>query len=469
MKDRILFLLALLIFSAVPGQNRTNIWYFGREAGIDFNSGTAVPDTNSVIDQWEGSSVICDTSGQLLMYTNGIAVYDANHDTMPSLTGPFSSNKLDGHQSSTQSALIVPQPGNDSIYYIFTTPHSAHQTGFRYSIVNLNLNGGMGDVITLNVPLVTPVPEKVTAVHHANQKDIWVVTRIWDTDEFYAYLLTDSGLSAPVVSHIGVVQNLMPSAGINGQLKASPHGNKLAQGIYSSPGLVELFDFDDSTGMISNLVSISPPTNTPVYGLEFSPDGRILYVLYQYSSEIYQYDLLAGSPSAIVGSGQLVATTQSNMSHAMQLAPDGKIYIVNTSQFLSVIANPNVWGSGCNYSDNSFSLDGKWGNLGLPNIVQSYVKGPSKPLSIVDRPRIEDAAKLYPNPVHDHAMLSFENDLHEPVTIDLFDVQGKMVMHQEGITGNELQISRGRLKSGVYSYRITKSGKLFDSGRFMLD
>ena len=59
-----------------------------------------------------------------------------------------------GNSSSTQSALIVQKPGSNNIYYIFTTDASGGQNGFQYSIVDMTLNGGLGDATTINVLLI---------------------------------------------------------------------------------------------------------------------------------------------------------------------------------------------------------------------------------------------------------------------------------------------------------------------------
>ncbi|MFC7667853.1 hypothetical protein ACFQT0_10980 [Hymenobacter humi] len=50
----------------------------------------------------------------LLFYTNGETVWNRKHQPMPN------GRKLMGSGSSTQSALIVPDPGSGNVFYIFT-------------------------------------------------------------------------------------------------------------------------------------------------------------------------------------------------------------------------------------------------------------------------------------------------------------------------------------------------------------
>ena len=94
--------------------NEGNIWYFGYNAGLDFNSGFPVLLNNGQLSTYEGCASICDNNGNILFYTDGMVVYNSNHITMPNGTG------LLGNNSSTQSSIIVKKPLSNSIYYIFT-------------------------------------------------------------------------------------------------------------------------------------------------------------------------------------------------------------------------------------------------------------------------------------------------------------------------------------------------------------
>src|SRR5690606_29080315 len=71
---------------------------------------------------------------------------------------------------------------------------------------------------------------RMTAVHHENGKDVWVITRRhWTGDSLMlAYLLTDTGLSAQPVTSI-VPVNFGNGISQAGQLKASFNGKYLAE------------------------------------------------------------------------------------------------------------------------------------------------------------------------------------------------------------------------------------------------
>ena len=91
---KLLFIL-LLVSSAVFAQ-QGNIWYFGNQAGLNFNSNPVVPLTNGAMSTNEGCASISNSSGQLLFYTDGTKAWNANHVAMPNANGTVSSGGLGG-------------------------------------------------------------------------------------------------------------------------------------------------------------------------------------------------------------------------------------------------------------------------------------------------------------------------------------------------------------------------------------
>lgn len=363
------FIFIFLFFNSVYSfsQKEFNIWYFGDKAGVDFNSGTPLVLTNSNMNALEGCASICDSSGSLIFYTNGIEVRDQNHQIMPNGSG------LSGHNSSSQSAIIVKKPGNDSIYYIFTTGADASLQGLRYTEIDITLNNGLGDVNgNKNVPVLSSVFEKVTSVRHSNQLDYWIITHKFGTNSFYCYLYTANGLSnVPIISSVGNVINGYHINAI-GYLKASLKGDRLAMANFGI-NTVSVFDFDKTTGIVSNAMIFSTPPISSQYGVEFSPDGSFLYVsAYVVAATVYQYNLDLGSYNAIANSvniiGQGIGT-----GAALQLGPDMKIYhSCNFGNHLGVIDNPNAAGTKSYYIAQGVYLNGRISRVGLPYYDKSF-------------------------------------------------------------------------------------------------
>jgi len=356
----VLFLLLLSV--GTQAQNRANHWYFGYNAGVDFNSGTPVAVTNGQLYTNEGCATISDNGGNLLFYTDGVNVYNKTHQLMPNGTGLY------GDSSSTHSAVIVPFPGSSTLYYIFTVDvirvfnRIVPTNGLQYSIVDMSLDGGMGDISTKNIQLISKTPEKVVAYKKSGSNDYWVISQNYNSNEFVAFEVTAAGISnTPVISSAGIGNG--PDYRTTGQIKISPDGTRLATANVSE---LEIFDFDEITGKISNPITI-PGVNP--FGIEFSPDGNLIYIAYMRG--VSQLNLKAGSATDIANS-RVVLMSANESFGSLQLGPDGKIYGVKVrKEYLDVIHNPNGLGTACDYRYNDFYLNGRMGFLGLPTFISN--------------------------------------------------------------------------------------------------
>src|ERR1043165_5640280 len=176
------FILAFPLTFAFAQIKYGNTWYFSTSRGIDFNSGTAVLLTTSGMSEYEGcSSISSKTTGHILMYTDGMSVWGANHAVMPNGTG------LQSTYAAGQQGLIVPDPGDTNKYYLFTSGeyYSAGIDGYRYNIIDMTLNGGLGDVTaTKNFLLYSPASEKLCAITTSTGDGYWVATHEFNTNNF---------------------------------------------------------------------------------------------------------------------------------------------------------------------------------------------------------------------------------------------------------------------------------------------
>lgn len=409
------------------GQGEANNWYFGRNAGITFNTNPPSPNTNGALNTLEGCSSISDTGGNLLFYTDGRTIWDRNHNIMPN-ANYFGGTGLHGDPSSTQSGLIVPHPTLSDLYYVFTVDEPHHQNanafpnsgpadangnplpnyqegeqftvpqeddgfnnGFNYSMVDMSLRNGFGDVIesSRNSPLVTydsdndedikfKSSEKITAVAGADCNSIWVITHF--KDKFYSFLIDENGVdTTPVVSQ------LPPFIGLNGYrrnaigyIKASPDGEKLiianlqTSNNSGGNGNVYLYDFNDATGEVTNPISLIQ--NVSPYGVEFSPDSEKAYASVTVGQQvfIYQWNLTAVN----IPNSLFVQNTSMTQATALQLGPNGKIYTPQIGQpILNVINNPNELGGNMGYTASlglgAIGLQSRNSTYGLPPFIQS--------------------------------------------------------------------------------------------------
>jgi gliding motility-associated-like protein len=365
-------------------QLQNNNWVFGYGARVNFSGPIPVGSSNAAINSNESTASVSDPStGQLLFYTDGLKVWDANNDVMPN-----GSNLLGGfYNSCTQGALIVPFPEDNQRFYLFTLEELEAQSvnpladnGLRYSIVDMTLNGGLGDVqvATMNTPLATDLTEKLIVIRSTEIKGFWVIAHKKNANEFLAWKIDACGVSAqPVISTVGSIFAISPFFGATeawaGAMDASPDGNRIGMPIDWSDR-IEFFDFNKTTGVVSNPLTVnvmddSPPEFLRKYGACFSPDGSKFY--YTNINSVYQLNLSTYTSDAIESSNILIYSPilEPNNYPCFQIeqAPNNKLYIaIGNAGRLDEISNPNSLGLGCGYVSNAVSFSPATCQLGLP-------------------------------------------------------------------------------------------------------
>ena len=391
-----LYFLIIVLFTCyfTLGQPTEYNWYFGFGAGLNFSSGSPVALLDNAMSTDEGTAAISDSSGNLLFYTNGVDVYNSSHQLMPN------GFALDGGVSATQSALIVPDPGNAKGYYLFTVAEQLAPfggfTGLSYSYIDMNADAGKGDVIQKNIALLDSTTEKLSATWHKDGKSIWVIVHKWNSNAFYAYRVTCNGVQSPVVSNTGSMHQLDPYGSTYsaiGCMKISMQQNKLAvawtyihtitAGNAYGYANIEVFDFDNSSGVISNpfLIQYGSSGNEypSTYGVAFSPSGQFLYTTLHRSLPccarvVDQYDLTAAD---ILNSKKTIGVNSGTEAYGtIQAGPDGKLYLAKTNgaTTLAVINQPDLPGLSCNFVHNGPSLGTKPSTWGLPNNWASLIE-----------------------------------------------------------------------------------------------
>jgi hypothetical protein len=366
-------------------------WVFGEGTMVDFSSGSPVIDTCSFYAP-EGSASVANSTGQLLFYTDGKTVYNRNRAIMPSGAAVVTNDV----SSTTQGSLIVPFINDSNKYYLFSISYpfvfSRAYFTLSYSIIDMSLDGGLGDVSpgTANHVLADSVSEKMIVVP-GEGCHFWLITHRTDNNVFYVYKITSDGISGPAEYAIGLMVTPPFTTSIYGNgyhmggMRCSHDRRMLFLASWQDQefpkGTGELYDFDPATGVISNCRKLS---DASLYGGEFSPDNTKLYVNNLDVSSIQQYDLSSPNLADILASCTII-TGGNAASTGLRLGPDGKIYsgrMGNT--FLGRIENPNVSGIGCHYVSNAVDISPKHMIMGLPNLVwklqgvSSTISGPSE-------------------------------------------------------------------------------------------
>lgn len=340
-----------------------NKWYFGNKAGIDFNKTPPQALNESAMNAPEGCSIVCDRNGQTIFYTDGNTVYDRTHIAIASNIG--------GNTFATQSALIVPVPGDETLYYIFTTQdmNGTDSLQLKYSLFDLKQNAGKGAVVMQNVLLFMKSTERVTA------SGTWLIVHEAGNSTFRSYPITDLGIGNQVYSAIGSEHSTAVRENAEGYMKLGPR--QIVAVPLSTPGtsnIVELFHLNDTTGRLTNFQSVDlQEPNGSIYGIEFSSAGNKMFASVRYpggTSAIYEYSI-----DSLLRVRRRQRIPVAADIGAIQIGPDGQIYVAtnssgNNTQLGVITANEDTL-SVSNFNLTGFALAANTtSRLGLPNFIQ---------------------------------------------------------------------------------------------------
>lgn len=471
-------LLWLLLFMSpsVYSQKADYNWFFGGTGiGLNFgNCGDSVLNSGGGAGTWEGCVSISDEqTGQLLFYSNGLHVFNANHSIM---LGGFQA----GLSTSITQNVIVKKPGSSSIYYLITAdvqgglsvnPAFPNANGINYAEIDMSHSGGYGEVVSkFNILKDTSNCEKLVAVQHSNGQDIWLIGHEYGNNNFFVFLITAAGINpVPSIYAVGPVI-LTPQPGVAlfkydtiGELKASPDGTRLAFTTFYN-GITALFDFDPATGVISNPVPLT--IDGGGYGVSFSPDNSKLYfgtfdtttTGLPSEGRLIQFDISSGDSSLIQASGTTIYSCTGCGFTSLKIAPTRRILVGHYGSsgtmvgdgYLGVIASPDSAGLACNYTHNGLYLNGQPSSWGLNNAMEnpnlcvftSIQEDPQKEMYLVS-----------PNPFTDQFMISGFSGTQSEITIDLYSAIGQKVFTEVRQLNGEKMITLNHfsdLSSGFY-------------------
>lgn len=395
--------LFFITVSFVNAQKEQYNWLFGFNAGLMF--GISIPYTatgvygtanatltlpymrTGAMQTYEGCFSTSDARGNLLFYSDGITIWNKNNQEM--VTG------LSGDPSSAQSGIILPYP-NTPNKYIAVTLGKDNSNNLSYTVVDMSLNGGLGGTVpaTTNIQLTGQtgaLGESVFAVRHTNKEDFWIVApgRTTTTSYLNVWKVTSAGVQASRHS-VATAAIGFTALGANGYLKFTTDGLHYVWADFLTAKLV-YGDFNPTTGTITSVKirNAYAPFNNHLYGVEFSPSGRYLYLtqapgslnsMQQTGLLVYDFNALlaTNTPNSINPVKTLLnssALSDGVADHfgGIQLGPDGNMYITRfASNGMFVITNPESPTAMNIYKLLNF-LPGN-GYWGLPNFAAPWFR-----------------------------------------------------------------------------------------------
>lgn len=490
-----LTLLFLIIYTPIKAQYHDAKWvlcsgnnnYFNNVI-LDFNNGQlpVVNVTSKYVPMRTENASVCDSSGNLLFYTNGYRLFDRNLDFIPGgyLEPPSDTNGMYSGINQIRGCMFLPWPGDTNRYLLlhttkeFTWPLGAPAwipyplpRHLYYSVFNKTLNNGNGGFISLNHIIVTDTLTNwgggLAVTKHANGRDWWIMVKKHYKNKFYKFLLTPAGIQSMGFQLIG----LDNQARYLDIYCFSPNGEVLA-GIISAHDLC-LMNFDRCTGQLSNHQIISNPSN-PNHGCEdadFSPDSRFLYATERV--KIFQYDLLnMQTPGAVQASRTVVADTAFSTSicdtpsitniktqyPVGALAADGRIYYPPSygCQELSYFNKPDSSGlasdfiyGGLNIVNQHFTSTPYYPNYRLGPLAGS----PCDTLSVGVEEWQASQVLIFPNPAQNSINVSLGSTCEE-IQCSFYNMQGQLLFQEKRNFGNAFTLDFPKLTKGIYLLEI---------------
>lgn len=499
MINKLYFVVLLLLTKFNFAQKQDNNWIFDDGVGINFSNLSTPLVFNTGLKSYGSESLasISDKNGNLLFHVNAADslinfsnydglfsdIYTANHILMPN------GDSIVGYNSATQGSLIIPFPDDSINYYVFGINANPVLTGYAnglyYSVVDMSLNNNLGDVSLKNIQIYNGyLTEKLTACKHGNGRDWWIIAHDYNNNRFIKFLITPSGISNPIYQNIGTI---FSNNGTTGQMVFNKYGTRLA--LVGDPNIINIFNFDRCTGILSNFISI-PATFTffpnALYGCSISSNGNIIYI--STADSLFQYNLVAPN---ILASKTLIWSDTNPYTYIgqHQYAPNNKIYIagnydaggpppnnsyVSFNMNLSVINEPDSVGTACNFTPLSFNLNGNRCMFGLPNMpnynLNAYEGSPCDTLLALENLQNQFSnISIYPNPSKDFITINYKLASNQKVVFSLHNSIGQTILTKKlsSLYGT-LKINTQNITEGIYFWQVKSENNSFQNGKIVL-
>jgi hypothetical protein len=395
----------------------------------------------------EGSNTsMSNAEGNLLFYSNGCKIVNAQGEVM--LNGdsinpgqiqnffcPFGGSPI------RQGVIALSAPGNESLYYVFNLdwdqPYLLDTNYFGvapqrlfYQVIDMNHDSGNGAVILKNQIAVqdTFARGNISAVRHANGKDWWVIVPKSHSNCYFLVLITAEGVQPAQLKCSG---HIWTDDDSGAQATFSPNLKKYIR--FNSWNGLNIYDFDNATGDLSNPLRITFPNDTINYiaGVSVSSNSRYLYVSAR--KRVYQFDLQASdieSSKIKVAEWDGTYNPSATIFYFSALAPDGKIYISSTSSTLNlhVIEKPNCPGLTCQMVQRGVELPAL--NFAtIPNFPHYRMSNEACDTTnnTIDTELSGYPIALYPNPTKGELWVNFPEIGKQDVILKIFDLFGTFV------------------------------------------
>jgi len=472
MKYKLLYFLTHLSLIVSGQHGYDNSWVLGDVGGVILSFDISSPEITNVDSNFSltsGNAAISNTVGELQFFTNGCEIKNKEYQVMSNGDSigfpeiPFCNTNFN---PLANSIVILPSFSYDSIYYVLHIGFSRNEldtSNLVLTKVDISGDNELGEVISKKELIFTDYLSRygIEITYHKNGKDWWVLIPQFGSNCYHTLLFDEGDFQYDTLQCLGQEWG---SDDVQNQHDFSPDGKKYARFSYAR-GL-NIYDFDNSTGLFSNHVNIDFGFTDTVYhtGVIFSPNSRFVYA--SAYDNVFQYDLDAND----VAQSRVKVATLVTPDFLMfptrfkrgALAPNGKIYIGGRTQYnyLHVIHNPDCKGLLCNLEQYALKLNEfpHFCSQGVPNIPHFK----NRPQDInCDTVNIVNSISpmfdkenifIYPNPVDEYLTVELAGIISDLSNVKIVSVLGQELSSIDlgSIIGNKIQIPMNSLESGMY-------------------
>lgn len=315
--------------------------------------------------------------GDSIRFKSGFSIRDENNHIIEN------GDDIPGHPTITSGALFVPHPNGkdfclftlgylpgDSIYANGQDLSRACKPSLYFNHIAKKEDGSFRVIEKNTVVCDDGFTEKMAACKHANGIDWWIMVHgIHMTNSFFRVLLTKDGLKKFPPQNIGKVYCSYCTPFDAKDMSLIPHisemtfnmsGTRLAA--VTMDNIIDLFDFDRCTGLLSNYQDLSYPKIVPeslydkmyykyMYTTAFSKDDKFLYISHGFplgNGNLFRIKISPEDPKPYGLNIKKFNTQYFFGNGQFHSAPNGEV-IVNIEYSVNANLNDSVRSSMKNY------------------------------------------------------------------------------------------------------------------------
>jgi len=477
-----IIVLFLLITANLIGQKRNDNWVFGftdtiyhancgkvlwhsDEYGVKFKF------INTNLNFESTASAISDEFGNLLLYTNGCSIQDSSYHTVTNGNGLNPGIVYDEYCNNT--GYIVPNgamflPLGDTKFVLLHLGAYSDTLKYKYGPLYYTViknESGIFSVVEKNKVLLNTPIESFSVIKHANGHDWWIIAPKYRSNEYFRFLLTETGfeIKEPQITGMDLPDNYCKIPGLSG---FSPNGKKFLR--YNRTCGFLLFDFDRCTGLLSGGIfeTVGYFVDDLSSDFIFSPDSKHIYITklnhHEYAINYFLsklYDVHLDQIGVKAEPFTKLDLTFDLRFNRFYMDNDSSIYVLNSfsSDVFHYIDTKSKKNFLTPYSFPLPVLNARtvpyFANYSLSKIQCDSINS-TKEIAQTNRPII------YPNPMYEEITINIQSD---KINFDLkiMTLNGDIISTLTNLSSPYKITNLNSLNQGMYLFEIKSNDKIY--------